>query len=172
VASEAALRLAEWSARMLAREGVRVVPAENLHLTLWFLGQTEDEVTAALAERVAARPWHTIRARTAALAAMGRGGAISLRILASDEGWSGGEAWVASVLGGAAGAGAYMRAGWLVRGAHVTLARAKAAVSSRDLPMAPVQVRFNLARACLFESELSPGGSRYRVLAEAPLATG
>ena len=58
--------------------------------------------------------------------------------------------------------------------AHVTLARARtpwpAAARERIAALASARRRFDVSEAVLFESELTPGGSRYTARARLPLA--
>lgn len=151
------------------------VRPENLHLTLAFLGEVDPdrlpELTAALAGPVAA--CSSFAARTAAAGAFPEQG--SMRVV-----WIGLEpgaelaALAARIREAVAGVG--LPGDEKPFQPHVTLARCRvrwpAGARENLSTLAPEPMPFAVTEAVLVESELAPGGSRYRQVASFPLAAG
>ncbi|MBV6459675.1 MAG: RNA 2',3'-cyclic phosphodiesterase [Fimbriimonadaceae bacterium] len=70
---EVAGRLHEWSNVHLAPLGVRVIPAENLHITTLFFGEVEDRIANWLKRVVNAYAPELIEVRSTGLRMVGRG---------------------------------------------------------------------------------------------------
>jgi 2'-5' RNA ligase len=170
--------LRAWSARALADSALRPVPAENLHITLAFLGQRPQEEVERIAEIAAAarsapqvelcdpvsRPAHG-RARLFALPAISPGieelqaelqeRLVAKRLYEPEK-----------------------RPFW----PHVTVARVRAEGRGSRRPMRverppgslPVELRLPgfCRRLTLYRSELQPSGARYVPLAQVKLSTG
>jgi 2'-5' RNA ligase len=167
-------RLAATAAELRARApGLAWVRADNLHLTLRFLGGVEPAMLEKVREGVA------VAATTVApfaVALGGLGGFPSAR--APRVVWAG-------VVAGGEGLGALhaaLEAALVARGipgearafhAHVTLARAREPRGGGGLASAlGAGIRFGEIRVAalhLMRSELDPRGARYSVLMEAPL---
>jgi 2'-5' RNA ligase len=153
-------------------DGVRWVPAENLHVTLRFLGQVErarlPELTAAA--RAAAAPLAPFEL------ALGSARAFPSprqpRVVALELEPEAPLAALAAALEGAAVALGFAPEARRFR-AHLTLGRSRGARFALDLADAsPEPARWRVREAVLFESELRPEGARHRALERLPLAGG
>jgi len=151
--------LTAWQARHLSAG--RIVPPENLHVTLAFLGSRPagevGAITRELAEATAAagparfRPERYRETRSVGMIALADvGGAATA--LADDLG-----ARLERI-------GAYRREGrpWL---AHITVLRFRE--RPRLAPPMPDLGEFRAVRSALYRSALGPGGARYEVLQSA-----
>jgi 2'-5' RNA ligase len=153
--------LAAWQATSLPRG--RIVPSENLHVTLAFLGHRPAAEVPAIARELAE--------------ASERAGTIELRPLRYRETRSVGMVVLEDV-GGAASAlaedvqarlerlGVYRRErrGWLP---HVTVLRFQKAEGLAPAP--PNTCSIHVVRSSLYRSQLGAGGARYEVLESAVL---
>ena len=142
----------------------RPVPAENLHVTLAFLGQMEETAVAPVSEIVSA----------CCAGASARG----LRLLQSvalpprrprvlavelDDPGDGLGALQAALSAALSSQGLYVpeKRRFL---AHVTIGRARALVSSRDAFVDVEPLEFDVPSVTLYRSNTSPGGARYEAL--------
>lgn len=158
------------------RPGLRWVRPEGVHLTLRFLGATPRSRTkaAVAALEAAAAGAGPFAVRIAGAGAFPRLAAPRVLWLGIDEG--------ADPLAALAGRldESLARVGWPPEGrpfdAHLTLARANDAAAARPIAgelvrrAAALAIRWTADRVVLYESHPGPGGSRYEVVAEAPLA--
>ena len=158
--------LARWQAELFAGTRARVVPREDLHLTLAFLGSRPAAELEAIVDvlRTAAA-----RARPIRLAAERYRETRSVAMLTFADEDGAGAALAGDVQAGLEAIGAYRREGrpWLP---HVTLAR------FRERPRAGKEIPDTLrthvlvpSDAAAYLSRLRPGGAEYEVLASAPL---
>ena len=164
-----------WQARL---RGGRIVPPENLHVTLAFLGHTPDErlddVVAAAREAAALVPPFVLSFdRAGRFPERGRPRVVWL-------GMADGEANVVE-LGSAASAGLRKRAlDFEDRplAPHLTLARVADDASAAEAKtvgaalegLAIERLRFGVTEIAVVQSVLSPKGARYTALATVPLA--
>jgi 2'-5' RNA ligase len=149
--------LERWQSRVFAGRPVRVVPREQLHVTLVFLGGTPAADAPAVVDRLAAAARTAGPVRLHPLGYRETRGAAMLTF--ADEGGHG------SALADAAGRDEGRA--WLP---HVTVAR------YRDRPRLreefPDTLRTHVlvpSDAAAYLSRLRPGGAEYEVLASAPL---
>ena len=155
----------------IGHDAVAWVKRENLHVTMRFLGEVED----AAAEKAAGAMRETAAARTRFGAALGGFGAFPTAKRAR-------VIWVGMLQGAEpmrllAGAldDALTRQGFEPSDQafepHLTLGRVRAAGdwTTRLLDAPSVEARFQVDRLRLVRSVLSPGGSTYEVIGEAPL---
>ena len=158
--------LVRW-ARAAEQPGLRLLPAESLHITLAFLGERPDTEAGAIGEAVAACAAPVPDLRLAEPAWLGRGSALSLDLLDGAGACSSLQRCVSDAL---AALGAYEPEGRPFR-PHVTVALVRrGARVSRRLPESPDAGAFAGTALTLFHSLLSPKGSRYRPLTRAVLA--
>jgi 2'-5' RNA ligase len=164
VPGDALEALERWQREALVHRAVRLVPAENLHVTLVFLGMRPQEeiasLTAVLQETVRGLPRPTlepVQYRETDHVGMlvlddedGRAGEIQGRLSASLE-----------------SLGVYQpeRRPWL---AHLTVARFRR--RPRLHPALPALSPLVPAEVVLYSSALGPDGARYEVEAAAELA--
>jgi 2'-5' RNA ligase len=167
-------RLAAAAADLRAREpGLAWVRADNLHLTLRFLGEIEPGTLERVREGMAVAA-ATVAPFTVALGGLG----------AFPSGRAPRVVWAGVVAGGEGlrALHAALESTLVARGipgegrtfhAHVTLARARDRRGASGLASAlgegPAFGEVRVATLHLMRSELGPGGSRYSVLAEVPL---
>ena len=167
--------VAEWQADL---PGARWVPAERLHLTLRFLGETSDDAMDAITghvERIRARPVPIVTSDLIRLPSARRPRALALRVRETPELGA-----LAVRLGAAlARAGAPPADHELLP--HVTLARLRqpdpAAIRKALRGLAPPEAEGLATSISLVESRPTPDGPEYvtrlRVpLAETPTAVG
>jgi 2'-5' RNA ligase len=162
--------LAAWCSRV-APEGVRRVPAENLHMTLAFLGarapDDADAVAALLPQLAAAHPLPTALKTAGALwLPPRRPGVLAVAIGANEE-LAALHAGVAAALAGAIG----FQPEWRPFRPHVTVGRvargARAGARSTDPPPA---LKFAPAALTLYRSQTAAAGARYTALARVALS--
>lgn len=158
--------LAGW-ADGAAPESVRRVPADNLHLTLAFLGSRSPEDADAAAGLLAgvAAPVGALRTARALWLPPRRPGVLTVA-LASSPGLSALQASVVAGLGEAVG---YEPEHRRFR-PHVTVGRVRrgARVPGGELQQPP-ELLFEAAGLTLYESQTGPGGSRYEALGRVSL---
>ena len=151
-------------------EGVRWVPAENLHLTLKFLGDVGERQVPRLVERAAAKlqpvpPFEVVlsgfgalpNARTARVVWLGvrKGGREMARIARKLD---------------AAGASIGVERERRPFRAHLTLGRLRSpARAALERAVTPEEISFRVQEVVLYESRLSSDGARYSPLARLPL---
>jgi 2'-5' RNA ligase len=168
-------RLAALTAEMRSRApALAWVKADNLHLTLRFLGAVEPAALAWVEEAM-----HVAAASAKAPFTIELGGLGSFPARGGPQ-----VVWAGVVLGGErlVALHAALEAALAARGMpgegrafhpHVTLARARerrgGARLAAVLGPGPRFGRLEVAALHLMRSDLGPGGSRYTVLAEAPL---
>ncbi|HXW05292.1 MAG TPA: RNA 2',3'-cyclic phosphodiesterase [Vicinamibacterales bacterium] len=174
-AAEAAATLERRLRRRAPRLRLRWVDPENLHVTIWFIGQVNEEQFSAL-EDALRHPWHT----AAFQLDLGRVGAFPVsgppRVIwmGVDEGSTALAALHAELRGRLAPLG--YEAERRPYAAHVTLARVKESRRS-EVPAArrcleeasAARASARIERVTLFQSHLSPAGSRYEPLFDVPL---
>jgi 2'-5' RNA ligase len=161
---EAVARLAEWESRELAgRGGARLVPAENLHVTVAFLGGRPTGELEGIAETVretareAARPvFEPVLYRETRSVGM---------IVLSDEN-DRAKTLAERLFNGLERLGVYEREGreWLP---HVTVARFRE--RPRLAPPLPELGRVVSSEMAVMISRLRPSGAQYEVLESVPL---
>ncbi len=169
--AEAALRRSAGR----AADEVRWVPAENVHLTLQFLGAVPDERVAAVAEAVRAA---AAASRPLALEVKGAGGfpnARRARVV-----WLGLEGEIAALGALVQDLGRRLAPlGYPPEARpfapHLTLGRARDGRGAPGMGGALAEAAladgnaWRVAEVVLFESHLSPKGPRYEAIARAPL---
>lgn len=155
---DVANEMAAWASRELPDTAVRLVPPENLHVTLAFFGEVSVEQALAMIDKVREVRWRAVGVETGRKLIRGRN-AFALRI------------------------DGLLRAPWspeLIElwqmqperekrrdpRPHVTVARLRPNAECPALPLAP-DVEFTLNRLVLYQSILSKEGSIYTHLAEA-----
>jgi RNA 2',3'-cyclic 3'-phosphodiesterase len=156
--------------------GLRWVRPEGVHLTLRFLGSTPSRLVAhaAAAVEAAAEGFGPFTVRLAGAGAFPRVSAPRVLWLGIDQGADRAAEIAASL------EVELVAAGWLPEArrfsAHLTLARCDDPALGRPVAevlvrrAASLDVRWTADRVVLFESRPGPGGSRYVVVAEVPLA--
>jgi RNA 2',3'-cyclic 3'-phosphodiesterase len=168
--------LGSWGARELADPALRPVPAENLHITLAFLGQrTPEEVewaTAAVEELAPAAPWIEL---LDPVARPERGRARVLAVPVASPAVERLQSELSEILISERLYEPEKRPFW----PHVTIARVRAEGRGSRRPMAVKKVPGELPaaarQACfcrrltLYRSELQPSGARYVPLAQVKL---
>lgn len=177
--TDAAL-LAGWSAQHLDLTGLRTIPAEHLHATMFFAAAAADEAVESMASTVRDICWFGAAFEGEKLSLFGRN-AIGVSIRWTDS--------AGAALQKAMGRGTHrsvkddpdslspriscLRSLFAIFGEafrpwspHVTLARTRKRIDPRTirLPRPPAD-RWYMDRICLFESRLSPEGPLYKVLA-------
>jgi 2'-5' RNA ligase len=148
--------------------GVRWLPADNLHLTVHFLGEVDGDALPPLAEALAG----ACRARPAFELALERVGPAPRRRPRMVWAWAGGEPRLAALAEAVAAAAApFAPAARPPRTEHphVTLARLRGRPPA-GLPDAPVDERVRATACELVQSRLGPGGAAYTTLVVLPLA--
>jgi 2'-5' RNA ligase len=170
---EAAVREAiARSAAPLARElaGARVTPADNLHLTLKFMGELAQSAVEQLAEQAAARLAREPRFEVtlAGLGAFPNARAARVVWLGVSHG-GGALARLARKLDAAAARFGVPKEKRPYQ-AHLTLARLREpAPISLERMVAPEPIPIAVERVTLFESRLAASGARHIPLARLPL---
>jgi 2'-5' RNA ligase len=158
--------LAGWARNAVSREGLRLLPAESLHVTLAFLGERPAPEADAIGAAVVACAAPVPDLRLGSPAWLGRGSALSVDVV---DGSGACGAVQAAVSGALASLGVYAPETRPFR-PHVTVARVRrGARVARVLPEAPDAGTFAGTALTLFESVLSPRGASYRPLARAGL---
>lgn len=158
--------LVRW-ARAAEQPGLRLLPAESLHVTLAFLGERPDEEAGdiGLAVLACAAPVPALRLDEPAW--LGRGTALSLDLVDGTGACAALQGRVSEAL---AAIGAYEPELRPFR-PHVTVARVRrgAQVARGKLPSGPALGEFSGSALTLFQSTLSPRGATYRALSRADL---
>jgi RNA 2',3'-cyclic 3'-phosphodiesterase len=173
--------LGEWQRRELTDPALRVVPAENLHVTLVFLGWQAEKQFERIAEVALGRDGPVPAAPEVELLPdpVGRPPGKRPRLFAIEARAPGVEALQAEVSARLERARFHKpekRPFWT----HLTVARVKperkggrkpALVESAPGPLG-TSVRFRPTRLVVFRSHLHPRGARYEPMAELELPTG
>jgi 2'-5' RNA ligase len=155
--------LAAWQRRELSVPGARIVPPENLHVTLAFLGGRPAAEVAGIVEalreaaREAARPALTVgRYRETR----------SVGMLALDDHGGHATALAETLADALERLGVYEREArrWLP---HVTVLRFRRPPRLR--PAVPDLGRISPSEAALYHSVLRPSGAQYEILQSVPL---
>jgi 2'-5' RNA ligase len=152
-----------------AAGGLRVLPAESLHVTLAFLGERPGEQAGAIGAALAPAG---VEGTALALslrrpAALGRGHALAIDLHDAGGACAALQARVADRLGAI---GAYAPEERAFR-PHVTVARGDR-VSVRGLPAVPEVGPFGGEAVALLRSHLGGGPARYEPLASLPVGAG
>jgi RNA 2',3'-cyclic 3'-phosphodiesterase len=150
--------------------GARWIPADQLHLTLVFLGATDPAAVPRLAAQID-RAARAVSAFTASIGRGGgrpadhRGGVAWMRLAAGDRQ----VAALARAVDDALGGGAYTERQPM---SHVTVARRAERRLIDDLRAASsgIDVSWQVERVVLYRSHTGPAGARYEALAAAHLA--
>lgn len=152
--------------------GVRWLPAENLHVTVQFLGRVEEEalppLEAALARACAVQAAFALAVERVGPAPPGRRARMIWAHLGRSPGY---EALCAAVAAAAASLAPQLSPPARPR-AHVTLARfgkPPPAPETLELPPPGPLEPLPVQACALVRSHLSPAGARYETLAELPL---
>jgi 2'-5' RNA ligase len=159
--------LAAWAERAAPPE-VRRVPADDLHLTLAFLGERAEPDAEAVAALLAgvARPLGKLRTAGALWLPPRRPGVLTVA-LAGDPGLSALRADLVRALAAATDWTAEERP----FRAHVTVGRIRRGTPVHTAGLAPPpELDVGAEALTLYRSHTGPGGSRYEALARAPLA--
>jgi RNA 2',3'-cyclic 3'-phosphodiesterase len=162
-----------WAALAEVRRrhaGARWTPADQLHLTLVFLGATDPAAVPQLAAQID-RASQAVSAFTASIGRGGgrpanhRGGVAWLRLAAGDRQ----VATLARAVDDALGSGAHTERQPMP---HVTVARRVERKLIDDLRAASsrIDVSWQVERVVLYRSHTGPAGARYEALAAAHLA--
>ena len=157
----------DWGAEV-AREGLRLLPPESLHVTLAFLGHRPDEEADPIAEalRDAARPVPRLRLGAPAWLPPGRQRVLAVDLEDPEAACGRLQASVSDAL---VALGAFTPEKRAFR-PHVTVARVRkgARVDDRVPEIADVGT-FAASALTLYRSRLSPKGASYDALARIPL---
>lgn len=158
--------LVRW-ARAAEQPGLRLLPAESLHVTLAFLGERPDAEAGEIGLAVLACAAPVAELRLGEPAWLGRGTALSLDLIDGDGSCAALQSCVAE---GLAAIGAYAPEVRPYR-PHVTVARVRhgARVARGTVPAVPELGAFSGTALTLFASTLSPRGASYRALSRADL---
>ena len=157
--------LVRW-ARAAEQPGLRLLPAESLHVTLAFLGARPDEEAGAIGAAALACAAPVPELRLGEPAWLGRGSALSLDLVDGTGACAAVQRCVSEAL---VALGAFEPELRPFR-PHITVARVRRGSRvSRRLPAGPDAGEFAGAALTLFESMLSPRGATYRALARADL---
>jgi RNA 2',3'-cyclic 3'-phosphodiesterase len=158
--------LVRW-ARAAEQPGLRLLPAESLHVTLAFLGERPDEEAGEIGAAVLACATPVPELRLGEPAWLGRGSALSLDLVDGAGACAALQGCVSDAL---AALGAYTPELRPFR-PHVTVARVRrgARISRGKVPPPPDVGSFSGTALTLFRSALSPKGARYRALSRADL---
>ena len=148
----------------------RWTPAENLHLTIRFIGSVDRPVVEAVAGALAPRALAAFDLGLDSLGTFGRGRAIRVVWLGLGAGAEGAAALAAHVEAECVSAG--LPGELRPFQAHLTLARARARDGARlpDLPALPQLKPWRAGELILYSSRLTKKGSIYEVLESLPLA--
>ena len=159
--------LAEW-ARGAARDGLRLLPPEALHVTLAFLGERPDPEaeTLAAALRDVAAPVPGLALADPAWLPPRRPGVLAVDLDDADGACA---RLQGAVSGALAGLGAYTPERRPFR-PHVTVARVRrGARVDKRVPALTDRGTFAAPALTLYRSRLGPKGARYEALARIPL---
>ena len=161
----ARLPLAAWAAALPEDPALRIVPAENLHVTLVFLGAQDPADADALAAAVgsAARPLPALTVTGSAWLPARRPGVLVADLAAPDE--------LVELHAGLLGA----LASWHEPEArplrpHVTVARVRRGQRPRIVAPEMPSLSFAASALVLYRSQPTRGGVRYEPLARFALA--
>lgn len=160
--------LSAWAARAVGRDpAVRLVSTDALHLTLVFLGSQDDADAGEIGSVVtdAARRLPSLAISDVAWLPVRRPGVLVADVVEDHDDLAGLQSDLAEAL-----------APWHEPEArafrpHVTVARVRRGrkIALREVP-APPRLIFDASALVLYRSHTGPDGSRYEVLASAPLA--
>jgi RNA 2',3'-cyclic 3'-phosphodiesterase len=159
--------LAEW-ARRAARDGLRLVPRESLHVTLAFLRHQPDEEVDAIGGAIRGAPLAAVPLRLAAPAWLPprRPGVLAVDLDDPDRACARLQAAVSASL---TALGVFTPEKRPFR-AHVTVARVRKGTRvDRRLPEPPDPMTFAADALTLYRSRLGPKGASYDALARTPL---
>ena len=159
---EARGELFTWAAASLGGRG-RLVPAENLHVTLAFLGHRPAEDVPAILEELRAA---SAAARPAELRPLRYRQTRSVGMIVLDDVGDAATALADGLQGRLERLGVYRREGrpWLP---HVTVLRRPN--PGGDRPALANTCSIHVVRSALYRSSLAPGGARYDALETAAL---
>jgi RNA 2',3'-cyclic 3'-phosphodiesterase len=149
--------------------GVRWLPADNLHLTVHFLGDVDEGALPPLAEALAG----ACRAQPAFELAFERIGPAPRRRPRMVWAWAGAEPRLAALAEAVAAAAAPCAPAARpprTEHPHVTLARLRGGAPA-GLPDEPTEERVRVTACELVQSRLGPGGAAYTALVVLPLAS-
>jgi 2'-5' RNA ligase len=162
--------LASWCERV-APAGVRRIPAENLHVTLAFLGSQPlddaDVVAALLAQLATAHPPRTALRTAGALWLPPRRPAVLAVALAASEELAALHAGVVTALAGAIGFEPERRP----FRPHVTVGRVARAARMARAPEPPPVLEFAPPSLTLYRSQTTGAGAHYTALSRAALTS-
>ncbi|HEX5448456.1 MAG TPA: RNA 2',3'-cyclic phosphodiesterase [Gaiellaceae bacterium] len=157
--------LTDWQAAALSAG--RIVPRENLHITLAFLGHRAAAECEPIAQELRAA---AARAGEIDLSVRGYRETRSVGMVTLDDGGRAATRLADDVQARLEALGVYRREArqWLP---HVTVARSRGRGQERAglRPEPPNTCSINVVRAALYRSFLGSGGARYEVLATAVL---
>jgi RNA 2',3'-cyclic 3'-phosphodiesterase len=161
--NEAVSGLVEWQRRELARRDVRIVPPENLHVTLAFIGGRPAADLEAITGAVRAAAGESSKPLLAPVRYR-ETRSVGMIVLSDEDGWAGRLA--ARVFDGLEGLGVYEREHreWLP---HVTVARFREC--PRLDPSLPSLGRVVSSEMAVMISRLRPSGALYEVVESVPL---
>lgn len=154
-----------WAKGAFTDGGVRVVPAENLHVTLLFYPSVDSEARETLVALAGQVAWEPVPVATGKILAMGRSAiAIQLETERGNLPWTEALAQMARLqgaqeLGRMEGRQRNRRSLAL----HVTVARTRRPMDLALIPPPP-RLAFLLDAFCLFESHLTASGPIYESL--------
>jgi RNA 2',3'-cyclic 3'-phosphodiesterase len=160
--------LATWGSGA-EREGLRLVPRENLHVTLAFLGERPDEEADAIAGVLAgvAAPVEPLRVGEPAWLPPRRPGVLAVDL---DDPEGACARLQAAVSASLVGLGVFTPEKRAFR-PHVTVARVrKGAHVDKQLPQISDRMTFAAQALTLYRSRLGPKGASYLALARIPLS--
>lgn len=158
VPPDVAREMAAWAALSFDPQVVRFVPIENLHITFAFYGEVDSETAEELASLTRKVQWRPLKVHSAGARFYGRN-AIAIRV----------EGVLYAPKYGDLDELEFHQPDWLRPrdpDPHVTIARLRPGALAPALPSL-AQNAFELDRLVLYQSVLSPNGSRYLPLAEA-----
>lgn len=158
--------LAEW-ARAAARDGLRAVPRESLHVTLAFLGERPDDEAPAIAAALPADPPRVeLALGDPAWLPPRRPRVLAIDLHDGDGACSRVQADVGASL---AGLGVFAPEKRAFR-PHVTVGRVRrGAHVDKRLPGISDHMTFAAAALTLYRSRLGPKGASYEAIARIPL---
>jgi len=161
--------LAAWAARVTrGRDGLRLIDADMLHLTLCFLGWREETEAEAIGETIAAcaGPLPDLVVGEAAWLPPRRPRVLAVDLQDGEDALSALQSRVSEALVASIGFKPERRA----FRAHVTVARVQGGVRLRPHVLdAPQTAPFRGTALTLYRSSLRRGGARYSPLARVPL---
>ncbi|HEV2814099.1 MAG TPA: RNA 2',3'-cyclic phosphodiesterase [Solirubrobacteraceae bacterium] len=163
-----AVRALAGFASAAARDGLRLVPAESLHVTLAFLGHRPEEDAEAVAGALEGVPAAPVRLRLGAPAWLPprRPGVLAVDLVDCDGACARMQSAVSATL---VDLGVFTPERRAFR-PHVTVARVrKGARVDRDVPEIADAGTFAATSVTLYRSLLSPKGASYHALTRTPL---